>query len=304
MAKNRRLKPAGFTLVELLVVIAIIGILIALLLPAVQQAREAARRIQCTNNLKQIGLGLHNYLDTHKRFPPGRVRWGSSPDRVTHGWCILLVPFLEQGNVQELYDFTVPWFDPINEEAAQTSLDVFLCPSSPSGGQLIENTEWGATTSSRVGDYQALVAYTDSVQMTPASANGMLNGNYGKPRDVTDGLTNTICISELGGRPDYYAAGKKVGDFLSGETYVKEWGTWASPQRIFYSGYTHDGATRFGPCAVNCANSESIYAFHTGGANVLMGDASVQFLAETVPVQTVYRLIDPQDGTVLESPFN
>jgi len=304
MALYSRSKPGGFTLVELLVVIAIIGILIALLLPAVQQAREAARRMQCSNNLKQIGLGLHNYLDTHKRFPPSRVRWGSSPDRITHGWCILVAPFLELGTVQDRYDFDVAWFDPINEEISQTALDVFLCPSSPSGTQLIENSAWGASTESMVGEYQALAGYWDNVQMTPNSANGMLHDANGKPRDVTDGLTNTLCVSELGGRPDYYAAGKKIGEFPSSIEYVKEWGVWAAPQRIFYTGYTHDGMTSHGPCSLNCANAEGIYSFHPGGAEVLLGDGSVQFLAETVPVQNVYRMIDPQDGTVVESPFN
>ncbi|UUO07063.1 DUF1559 domain-containing protein [Blastopirellula sp. J2-11] len=302
MKTYRSVPRSGFTLVELLVVIAIIGALIGLLLPAVQQAREAARRMQCSNNLKQIGLGLHTYLDSHQRFPPSRVRWGTSPDRITHGWCILLAPFLELGNIQDQYDFDVSFFDTVNEPISQIEIEVFACPSDPSGSQLIENDQWSATTKSMSGDYTVLAGYWDNVQVTPETANGMLHDANGKPRDVTDGLTNTICVSELGGRPDFWAGGKQQETFT--KEYFKEWGVWAAPQRIFYTGYSYDGLMSPGPCPLNCANGEGIYSFHPGGAEVLMGDGSVQFLAETVPVGTVYKLIDPADGEVIPSPFN
>ena len=297
--KSRR----GFTLVELLVVIAIIGILVALLLPAVQAAREAARRLQCANNFKQIGLGLHNYLDAHGRFPPSRVRWGSSPNRVTHGWCILTMPFMELGNIHDDYDFNVAWHDVKNEAISQTAVEVFVCPSSPDAPQLIENTAWGASTKSMSGDYQALAGYWDNVQITPETANGMLHDANGRPRDVRDGLSNTYCVSELGGRPNFWAAGKRQPDFPASMSYVKEWGVWAAPQRIFYTGYTHDGQMTKGPCAVNCANAEGIYSFHPGGAGVLLGDGSVQFITTNIPVQNVYRMINPADGEVVTDPF-
>jgi prepilin-type N-terminal cleavage/methylation domain-containing protein/prepilin-type processing-associated H-X9-DG protein len=294
----------GFTLVELLVVIAIIGILVALLLPAVQAARESARRIQCSNNLKQIGLGLHNYADTNKRFPSSRVRWNlPSGGRVVHGWCILLLPYIEHASIQNRYDFNVSFHDVKNEPVSQIPLNVFSCPSSPGGPQLLDNAPWGATTRSMSGDYQALAGYWDDVQIIPNTAEGMLHENKGRPADVIDGLTHTLCISELGGRPQFWAAGKPQAAFPAAYSYVKEWGAWAAPQRIFYTGYTYDGMMTKGPCALNCANMEGIYAFHPGGAHVLMGDGSIQFLSKSVPVQNVYRMIDPVDGQFVVSPF-
>ncbi len=290
----------GFTLVELLVVIAIIGVLVALLLPAVQAAREAARRMSCANNLKQIGLGLHNYLDAKKRFPPSRTRTGSGSSRVTHGWNILLMPFMEQSAIEDNYDYSVNWHHTNNEVVCQSKVETLICPSSPNGGVLLDNVEGG--TKSRASDYVALAGYYDPVQISPASANGMLHINNGHPRDVTDGLSNTFCVSELSGRPDFYAAGKRVGPWPAGFTWAAEWGSWASPQRVFYVGWTHDGLNNRGPCAMNCSNIEGIYSFHPGGANVLLGDGSTHFLAETMPVTIAYRMIDPADGNVV-NPF-
>lgn len=298
MSRNRY--ERGFTLVELLVVIAIIGVLVAMLLPAVQAAREAARRMSCGNNLKQIGLGLHNYLDVHKRFPPSRIRWGASPNRVTHGWNVLLMPYMEQPAIHDNYNFNVNWSDPANEAISQTAVSTLICPSSPSGGVLLDNPSDG--TQSAASDYMALAGYFDPVQMVPEQANGMLHDLKGRPRDVTDGLSNTFCVSELSGRPDFYASGKLIGDWPSGFTWAAEWGSWASPQRVFYVGWTHDGLANRGPCAMNCSNVEGIYSFHPGGANVLRGDGSVQFVSETIPVTIVYRMIDPADGTVV-APF-
>ncbi len=296
-------KQDGFTLVELLVVIAIIGVLVGLLLPAVQAAREAARRMQCQNNLKQVGLALHNYVSAHGRFPSDRLR------QPRHGWGALLLPFLEQTNVHDAYDFRHDYWDRENEAATQVPLAVYACPSTPGGQRLISNNTGGTIhdignppTSSMSGDYQSLSGFFDPVQMTPSSGTGMLHQANGRPRDVLDGLSNTVCISELAGRPDYWSGSTKRPE-ADKPGWFNEWGMWAGPQRIFYSGFTHDGLTRFGPCAVNCSNLESIYAFHPAGANLLMGDGSVQFLAESVPVQIVYNLIRCRDGEVFDSPF-
>ena len=127
-------RPRGFTLVELLVVIAIIGILIALLLPAVQAAREAARRLQCTNSLKQIGLAIHNYESTHRKYPPsGAGPPGPSP--LHHGFFTFLLPYLEQGAIHDQYHWDQDWYTALNQTATETDIGLLFCPSAPGGRQ-------------------------------------------------------------------------------------------------------------------------------------------------------------------------
>ena len=133
---------SGFTLIELLVVIAIIAVLIALLLPAVQQAREAARRSQCKNNLKQMGLALHNYHDTHNSLPPAWVDWDGTyvpPVRAAHA-NVAILPFLEGGNVEELYDYNERWDHANNQDLATVMPKIYQCPSTPGAGDVEPNS--------------------------------------------------------------------------------------------------------------------------------------------------------------------
>ena len=137
---NRSVAKRAFTLVELLVVIAIIGVLVALLLPAVQAAREAARRSQCANNLKQLGVALHNFESTRKYLPPGAIT-GSTPTEahqvfsvpvhMTHGWTIFLLPYLEQQGVYDQYQLDQDWRTAENRDARESLIPTLLCPSTP-----------------------------------------------------------------------------------------------------------------------------------------------------------------------------
>ncbi|MCR9293662.1 MAG: DUF1559 domain-containing protein [bacterium] len=188
-----RSQRAAFTLVELLVVIAIIGILVSLLLPAVQTAREAARRMQCSNNLKQLSLALHNYESAYKRFPAGRNELRHSPHSA-------LLPFIEQTNLGQLIDFRVRWDHPNNAQALATEIAIYRCPSDPV--QSAPNT-WGSTnyrSSQGSGLLWGLPPSDPSdVNYGMPAPNGVLIPNlYLRFGDITDGTSNTAAFSEHG----------------------------------------------------------------------------------------------------------
>jgi prepilin-type processing-associated H-X9-DG protein len=155
----------------LMAFMAFIGILIALLLPAVQQAREAARRTQCKNNLKQIGLALHNYHDTYNSFPPAYV--ADSDGRPMHSWRVLILPYLDQQALYQSYDFTQPWDSPANQFVLQSMPPVFACPSNPAQG--------GNTTA-----YAAAFG-PDCVFSGPEGV---------KIQTIVDGTSNTVMVGE------------------------------------------------------------------------------------------------------------
>ncbi len=195
----------GFTLVELLVVIAIIGILVGLLLPAVQAAREAARRMQCQNNLKQLGLAMHMHHDTYRAFP--YVRSGGGTNR--HTWAMLLLPFLEQGNLFQTYKSAISGVsvtdgfnnhtstNPIMVAARQTQLTMYFCPSRRSPVSLSPITT-GSTVLGVPSDYAACTGNSSTVPTNGGFM--MVNSNHMRAmlnfRDLTDGSTNTILIGE------------------------------------------------------------------------------------------------------------
>ncbi len=318
----------GFTLIELLVVIAIIAVLIALLLPAVQQAREAARRTQCKNNLKQIGLAMHNYHDTYNYFPMGWMfdQRPSIPN--AHGWGVMVLPFLEQGNLTNIYNYNHVFAAPEgllaglyptsqNRTVVTTKLPVFICPSSPNGGEIYTDSisypplSWKASAS----DYSAVSGITGALHdpyVMPVTGrfpetSGMLRdmtvapaGSGGKIRrmaDVTDGTSNTLLIAEVAGRPTIYRKGKPVAGFATGSG----WGDVLNGENWF-RGSLYDGTGTEGPCVINCTNDRGrgAYSFHTGGIQILLTDGSVRFVSENIPTPTFCKLIVPNDGFVLE----
>lgn len=235
MSLNLR-RNQGFTLIELLVVIAIIGILVGLLLPAVQSVREAARRTQCMNNARQLGIAVMNYESATKFLPPSR--WGSSRTitnsngAVTvnthnaktkdHSWLALVLPYIEQVNLADRYDagnsaywwLASPTFNPqsSNYQAVQTQVPIFQCPSSPGSNRV----DPYLVVNAAAGDYSSINEvkqdfYTGALGMaanlvpTQAARDGVLAKDVKNPlRDVLDGQSNTLMIGEAAGAPDVY----------------------------------------------------------------------------------------------------
>jgi len=277
----------AFTLVELLVVIAIIGILIALLLPAVQAAREAARRTQCINHLKQIGLAILNYESTHRVFPPSHTFPPSGqvwPKR--HFLLTFVLPFVELQSVHDKYCWDVHWSDALNKVATEVDLSVFLCPSAP------RSRKWAT-------DYAAC-DYLDSSASKPLIAGGqiadrgnwwgMLQSSSRGPTcaaSVLDGLSNTFLLFEDGGRPQEWVAGRKTAS--SGVTGSR----WADNDAEFYIDIICNGASM-----IDCTNDNEIYSFHPGGCNFAYGDGSVHFHPESIRAETFVSLFTCAAGDI------
>ncbi|QEH39149.1 hypothetical protein OJF2_77610 [Aquisphaera giovannonii] len=292
-------RGAGFTLIELLVVIAIIAVLIALLLPAVQAAREAARRIQCTNNIKQMLLGFHNHHNNYNGFPPVRT------ETPNYGWCVNLIPFLEQAVLFNAFNLNKNFYDYENQTVSHTSLSVFSCPSDPQGLRDVEiqlgKTDYG--TKGTVGDYKTNHLLNAMYQVNGAAGNPVLlrAGQYQKISAITDGTSQTTLIHEQAGRPIWYLKGWKAQPTTAGLTNVYWWDCWASYSHFQYQGYSADGASTGWACGVNCSNAQGIYGFHPGGANVGFCDGSVRFLKDTTPALIVFKLATRDGGEPLSA---
>ncbi|WP_435016224.1 DUF1559 domain-containing protein [Tundrisphaera sp. TA3] len=325
----RRPRPRGFTLIELLVVIAIIAVLIALLLPAVQAAREAGRRAQCTNNMKQMGIALHNYHDINGAFPPPRLLTGScttinavGPGRVlnTTGFAMILAQ-MEQTAMANAYNFSLPSSESVNANntvnnvligsamanttVCGSKIATFQCPSDEEMPVDTVNTA-GANWrfNGRRSNYKFCVGqYSDSnCAATAGAPNSAIRAMFFSDlstglKDIQDGSSNTTCVGESFQR-----------------TYSDNWGTWwgtgthtsvhgmaLPPTNASYPQYLPNGKY------TNAANTRKLpYAWtmgskHPGGMNMLFGDGSVRFIKDTINPSTWWSINTISGGEIVSA---
>ncbi len=292
-------RPHGFTLVELLVVIAIIGVLVALLLPAVQAARESARRFQCSNDFKQIMLAMQSYHGTHKVFPPGEIHGiDATGGRGAHCywdgaigiWNNLIFPFIEQQASYDLLDFEIrpQWQSENNRQVMQASFDFFLCPSDPYRGL---TTDWGTPLNkARICHRYAVAGSVEgSGEPHPGRILQYSHCNYHDGMffndsdthisDVGDGLSNTMAVCEVWGRksinhdsPDESSRGMNL-------------------HTAVYLDWTPNS---------NQSNPWKANSFHPGGVNTVFADGSVQFISDAVELRLFQAMATIDGGETLQ----
>ena len=284
----------GFTLIELLVVIAIIAVLIALLLPAVQQAREAARRSQCINNLKQLGLALHSYHDSLNAFPPGwlGVQGGVSNMDGPSGfaWGSHLLPYMDQANLYNRTNFNLSCTDPANATARQTALPVFRCPSDSSTDTWKLGEEGNPSnilatlpTANYVGSFGTL-GFEDICVNPPFPAaqcvsNGMFfHNSCMRMRDVSDGTSNTVFLGEhrTNAALDWHSTW--VGVVAGGEE--------AIARVLAVSDHTPNHPS---------LHIDDFSSPHTGGVHLLFGDGRVRFITQNIDTN-LFRAMSTRAG--------
>jgi prepilin-type N-terminal cleavage/methylation domain-containing protein/prepilin-type processing-associated H-X9-DG protein len=315
MSNTRTPTRRGFTLIELLVVIAIIAVLTGLLLPAVQKVREAASRMRCANNLKQLGLAVHHYHDSHRTFPPAYVNdgpYGSTGFSFTHGWAAFILPGIEQQALSDLYRWKYPVYAAENQPVVARHLTVFQCPSTPEPDRYMTFGPFAAFgTKGACGDYTIALGvdaglaragwvdpvgdYRGALTHVPTPALALTRNSIPtRITDITDGSASTILLAEVAGRPRHWLARR------GGPGQALDGGPWNHFKGgIVLQGKSADGTAGSGSCPMNCTNAGEVYSFHPGGANAVFADGSVRFLRESVSLRILAGLITRAGGEVV-----
>ncbi len=310
---KHRVGRTGFTLIELLVVIAIIAILIALLLPAVQQAREAARRSQCQNNLMQISLAMQNYMMAHESLPPGVVN-GDGPIKTEQqgyhvSWMVQILPYLEERNIFEHIDFKVGVYDEKNLEARKQIIPIYLCPSDGNRGVKLHQPagpdaqdEWIT-----VGGNNYAGCHHDREAPINDDNSGVLFLNSRVTyEDIPDGSSHTLFAGEIVNLTNSKEVVDKQFGWMSGTR-----STLRNIGRSINADLANEHRQNFGekprndpeprvddPLYVGGFNSR-----HTGGAQFTMGDSSVRFLSKNIDPDVFRRLANRNDGEMMSAEY-
>lgn len=313
-----RCQYKAFTLVELLVVIAIIGVLVALLLPAVQAARESSRRAQCVNNLKQLALSFHNFEGSQKQFP---LAIANTTVAGTNNWAPYILPHIEGGNIADNYDLKTDWWKSPNRELAALQLKIFACPSTPFQNRVQDKPETTPPNKTGAcGDYFTPTGVHVDINLSLSSTeqiptSGDLRGviaPYSTKNlqnllgDILDGTSNTILLGECAGREDVYRRTKRYPVNYLGPKIRARGGAWATTDNAYDIGQRKPWDTSFGtiPGVPKINNSNEwghcFYSFHPGGANFAYADGSVRHLGENTSLFLLAQYVTRAGGEATE----
>jgi prepilin-type N-terminal cleavage/methylation domain-containing protein/prepilin-type processing-associated H-X9-DG protein len=310
------MRRRGFTLIELLVVVAIIGLLMALLLPAVQKVRAAADRMICASNMRQIGVALHHYHFDYNTMPPSG--WTTTnvhnPAGKFVGWRALILPYIEQDNVRKHYSTSVHWWEEPNLTLAGTPVKIFLCPTTPDRKMVtsaIAKPPRPAITfpmPAAPTDYEALMGNQPSIDPTlygsqPQNRSVLFRNSRTHLGHIYDGTSTTIMIVECAARPLVYRGRTRRDDLNNDQGQC-----WADSEGAFsLDGATPDGSLQglgpiLTPRAINATNENEPYSFHPFGANFLFADGHVTFIGDTIGLLEFAALVTKNAGEQAEEP--
>lgn len=326
----------AFTLVELLIVIAIIGMLVALLLPAIQAAREAARRTSCQSNLKQLALAVHAYHDVHHELPPlytvsSKAAFSLSFGLETFSWRSLILPHVEEQALRDAINFAEVATHPSNQAAANRQVSIFVCPSvwrssGTARGLWKGRSQFDEALAAATADYNGSAGYVEAgvtsrqlicnpsvtvhfwdEAFTPGVFGEVRHGStvFDMPtvrkarfNQITDGLSHTAMVLERAGLPDQHFEGGQKTEPHEPPQY-RTWGNvglWAISGCEQFNQVYHQTDKPL----INFDNMVGLYSFHPGGAHVALADGSVQFLSDVTEAKNILAMVSRSGGETIE----